>query len=224
MPLLQNLSVSLATVKSDSTNFLAGGLRTRLVQRFNDKQHEQLKKIRLELIDLLSEDLLDLGKIQKLRQEYVNISQRPSFSIDLASAFGAGSATNSFNDLKLQRWAVWSAFNWRPKGNDFYFTTLARYMGNDSFGEYLGKLDLIDLGVRFNYDIGKFSLSLEYLQRADLTNGNFNDNRVAAIGTYQLSDQFYLTSTLGKNFTTTNNIIALAGINFGFSQSRTKAY
>jgi len=137
---------------------------------------------------------------------------------------GGGSLTNSFNDLELNRWAAWLSFNWRPKGDDFYVTALTRYINNEKFEDYSVNADLMDLGTRLNYDISKFCLSLEYLHRLNLTYSKFDDYRIAVIGSYKLSDNFFITSTFGKNFTDVNNIIALAGVNFGFSKSKIKAY
>jgi hypothetical protein len=58
----------------------------------------------------------------------------------------------------------------------------------------------------------------------DLAKINGEDNRIAVVGSYAFSDNMYITTTLGKNFSQVNNIIALAGINFGVSKTKIKAF
>jgi hypothetical protein len=224
IPALYNLSVSVASTKIDAVNYLAGGLRTRLFQRYNVTQIKDLGTKEQEITDALSEDTLDLVKIEQLRQEYVGLIEKPVFVIDFAAALGGGSTSNSFNNLKLNRWAGWLSFHWQPKGEDFYFSALTRYINNERFEEYLVEADLIDLGIRFNYDIAKLTISLEYLQRLNLTQEDYDDNRIALAGNYRISDKLFITSTFGKNFSEVDNIIALAGINIGFSKSKVKAF
>jgi hypothetical protein len=221
-PILYNFSISAATVKSDSSNYVAGGFRTRLFQTYGKRNIGKLDSIKSKLEDALAE--LDLEKIKKLQTDYSNLISKPIFTIDIAAAVGAGSVTNSFGDLELNRWAAWMSFNYRPKGNDFYITALTRYINNEKFNEYTLKADLLDIGSRVNYDINKFCVSLEYLHRLNLTGKSYSDYRIAAIGSYQISENFFITSTFGKNFTDVNNIIAMAGVNFGFSKTKVKAY
>ncbi len=114
--------------------------------------------------------------------------------------------------------------NWRPRGDDLYLTAVTRYISNVMLDGYETSSDLIDLGARMNYDIDKFCISLEYLQRLNTTESIYDDYRVAVIGSYRLSDNFFITSTFGKNFTQVNNIIAMAGVNFGFSRNQVRAF
>jgi len=116
------------------------------------------------------------------------------------------------------------SFNYRPKGDDFYITALTHYINNEKFEGYLIKADLFDVGARLNYDISNFCVSLEYLQRFNLTKNIGSDYRIAVVGSYAFSDNIYFTTTFGKNFTEVNNIISLAGINFGISQKKVKAF
>ncbi|MBK9333083.1 MAG: hypothetical protein IPM96_11920 [Ignavibacteria bacterium] len=225
-PVLYNLSVSVTSVKAEDNNYLTGGFRTRVYQSYGKAQSEKLRSIKKEIENELSEspEDLDLKKIEELRKEYVGVTEKPVFNIDIAGAVGGGSVSNSFDDLKFNRWAAWLTLNFRPGGDDFYFTVLSRYLNNKNFEDYTVKADLADVGARLNYDIDRFCLSLEYIQRLDMTESIYNDNRAAVIGSYKFSDNLYITSTFGKNFSGVNNIIALAGINFGFSRSKVKAF
>ncbi|WP_113639256.1 hypothetical protein [Nubsella zeaxanthinifaciens] len=221
-PILYNFSISVASTKSDEMNYLAGGIRTRLFQFYPESKTTKLKAVKGELENALAD--LDLKKIEELQKQYAALIEKPVFTIDMAAALAGGSTTNSFDNLTLNRWAAWLSFNFRPKGDDFYITALTRYINNEKFEDYNINANLIDLGTRLNYDINKFCISLEYLQRLNVTAKKYSDFRLAAVGSYQISENFYITSTFGKNFSGTNNIIALAGINFGFSSSKIKAY
>jgi hypothetical protein len=227
-PILYNLSVSVATINTDVTTFLAGGLRTRLLQIHSKNRVEKLDSVRLELETLLIDPMDNLEAIKVLRDLYVSIINEdielPIFTIELAAAMGASSLTNSFSDLGINRRAAWLSFNYRPGGDDFYMTVLTRYIKNERFQEYNDNIDLFDIGARANYDISNFCISLEYIQRLNFTESLYADNRLALIGSYRISDSLFLTSTFGKNFTNFNNIIALAGVNFGFSKNKLKAY
>ena len=226
IPLLTHFSVSLAAVKSDTASYLAGGIRSRLFQSFGNRIITKLDSLKRVIENELSKspDDIDLNKIEKLRKDYVNITEKPVFNIDFAAAIGGGSNSNSFNDLAFSRWAAWLSLNLRPKGDDFYITTLARYINNEKYEEYIFNADLVDIGARLNYDISKFSISIEYLQRMNFTSKIYDNFRIAAIGSYKINENMYLTTTFGKNFSDVNNIIALAGVNFGFSNSKIKAY
>ncbi len=223
-PVLYNFSVSIASVKIDSSNYYAAGIRTRIFQSYGN-EGKKLDSIKTAIVmELSNGNNLDTAKIEKLRKKYADIIQKPVFDIEFAAAFGGGSPTNTLKNLKFSRWAAWLSFNWRPKGDNFYITVLTRYLNNEDFGSYSTKANLGDLGTRLNYDFSKFCLSLEYLQRMDFATKYFGDNRIAVVGSYKIMDNIYLTSTFGKNFSNVNNIIALAGINLGFSKNKIKAF
>lgn len=247
LTILQHLSFSAATVRSDSSQYVSGGIRTRLYQKYSDDGLMALDAKKQEIESLMlnidfvraaqlqgtedPEELKELKKIENqleeldgLRGEYQELLLKPVFTLDVAGAVGAGSMSKSYKDMSLSRWAIWVSLNYRPKGNDFYFTVLGRYLNNQEFEGYSDNSTLVDIGTRLNYDVKKFSASLEYLHRLDLDNSIFDDFRIAAIGSYQINDNFYLTSTFGKNFTDIENIIAMAGINFGFSQKKVNAF
>lgn len=225
--LIQNFAISAAHVVADSVGYVSFGARTRLFRTYGKAQVTKLDSLKKALILMLADvdDDSSLDNIEAARQEYAALILKPIFMIDLAGATAGSSSTNSYNDLQSSRWAIWTSLNWRPKGNDFYITILGRYIGNNRFAGYVDNSNLIDVGTRANYDIGKFSASIEYLQRFDFEpSTTTSDNRLAAIGSYQLSDKFYLTATIGKDFSDVNNMIAMAGVNFGFSQSKVKAF
>lgn len=222
-PVLSHLSVSIAAGKSDTLSFISGGIRTRLFQSYG-KNVKYLDLYRSQLEELLSDLPENKEKIDSLREAYVKYTQAPIISIDLAVALGGSSTINSYDSLDLNRWAMWLTFNWRPKGDDFYTTLVARYINSVDYNQKSSEADLVDLGARLNYDISKVTVSLEYIQRMNFTSERFDDYRLAVIGSYQLTDSIFITSTFGKNFSDVNNIIALAGVNFGYSRKKVKSY
>lgn len=221
MPFLSHFSISIASAKSDTLSYLSGGIRTRLFQLYGSG-NAKLDNLKNELEIALAD--LDLEKIDSLKKIYVDVIGKPVFTIDLAFAMGGSNTSNSFDDLELNRWAAWMSFNVRPKGDDFYMTLLSRYINTEQVDDVNVDADLVDVGARLNYDISKFTVSLEYVHRMNFTTDIMDDYRLAAIGSYHLSDNVYLTATFGKNFSDINNIIALAGVNFGFSQKKIKAF
>jgi len=226
-PVLYNLSVSAATIKTDTSSYLAGGIRTRLFQNYNQSTLAKLDSIKGEIENALADldtEHPDFSKIEALQKSYTELIEKPIFTIDFAAAIGGESTNNSMDNLAFNRWSAWLSYNWRPKGDDFYVTALTRLINNEKFEGYSVKANLFDVGTRANYDLNKLCLSLEYLQRFNLTKNNGSDYRIAVIGSYQLSDNFYFTTTFGKNFSQVNNIIAMAGINFGISKSKVKAF
>ncbi|MCH2223853.1 MAG: hypothetical protein MK066_03710 [Crocinitomicaceae bacterium] len=220
--LIHNFSFSAASIKTDTSNLVTGGFRTRPYQQFSSSQIKKLDSLKGMMVDLLADGNFD--ELKALQKSYMGVLEKPVFTIDFAGAMGGSSATNSFNDLMLSRWALWTSVNWRPRGNDFYTTLLIRYVKNEQFRNYSDNSDLFDVGARLNYDIGKFSASMEYIYRHDSVNDMVSDYRLAAIGSYQLSSNFYLTATFGKDFTNVNNVLALAGVNFGFSKTKLRAF
>lgn len=221
IPIISHFAVSIATYKSDTLSFLSGGIRTRFYQYYGNCVGK-LDGLKSQIEDALSDG--EWEKVDSLRKEYIDISEKPVFNIDMAAAIGGSSISNSFDDLVLSRWAAWLSLNWRPNGDDFYFTILSRYINNENYKGTNIQTDLVDLGTRFNYDISRFTVSLEYVHRMNFTSDIFNDYRIAVIGSYKLTDNIFVLSTFGKNFSDVNNIIALAGLNFGFSQKKVKAY
>ncbi len=221
-PIASSFAFSTASVITDSTSYLTLGARTRIYQKYNSEMTKKLDSLTIEIEEALSSS--NFNKVAEIRNEYLEAIEKPVFTIDFAAALGAGSQTNSTSDFELSRLAAWFALNWRPNADDFYFTVLSRYIKNQEFSTYEPDSDLMDLGIRFNYDFENFSASMEYLQRLNFSTNLYDDYKLAAIGSYKIDENMYLTTTLGKNFTDVNNIIALAGINFGFSKSKVKAY
>lgn len=225
-PVFSHLGLSLATVSSDTLTFISSGIRTRIFQSYG-KNKKKLSTIKANLENALSSDLSNpetIETIEALRKQYVDLIEKPLFNIDIAAAIGASATNNSYSNLSLNRWAIWTSFNFRPKGYDFYFTAVTRYINSDNFEGAEKSADIVDLGSRFNYDISKFTVSLEYIQRFNTTFNRNDDFRIATIGSYKLSDNVFITATFGKNFNEVNNIIALAGVNFGFSKKKVRAF
>lgn len=219
-PLLANLGISITAINNDSITKLAFGIRTRLIQNFNDDDVKKLNTLKKEIEDLLSETKLDLEAIENKRKEYSDRIAAPIFSLDLAGAFGGESNNNSFQDLSLNRWAFWVSGHFRLASNNLFLTALTRYVNSETQNGVDFDADLIDFGLRLSKDYKSLSISLEYLQRLNISSNDFGNNRFAAIGSYKIADGIYLTSTIGKNFDELENIILVGGLTFGISQKR----
>ncbi len=233
IPFFSTMSVSAATVKKGEITYLTGGLRTRIFQSFGKTNRETMDKVATKLKDELGsyaeavlkgnekaqDSIIELIAVE--RQKFVEAYEDPGFTIDLAAAVGGSSEVSSYDDIKYDRWATWLSFNFKIN-KKLNGTILARYITNEEIESATAKMDVGDAGARFNYDINeKFSISAEYVQRF-VFNTDDTYNRIAAIGSWKISDNFYATGTFGKNFEDIDNIIAVAGINFGFSEKKQK--
>lgn len=227
-PLLQHLSISAATANLDSAKYITGGFRTRLVQCYNAQQRLRRRSLDSAITELLSSaaDSLDFVRLEELRNQYVEeLVAKPVFTLDFAGAFALnGNEAEDNNTVKTSRWAAWLAFNWRPKGDDFYITAVTRYVHNVKFEEYANRAHIVDYGARLNYDVGVFTISAEALQRLNFTSRDYTAYRLAIVASFQVKDNVYFTGTFGKNFAETNNLITLVGINFGISQNKMRAF
>ncbi len=107
-PVLYTSSVSLADVREESVNYIAGGIRTRLFQSYGKEQMVLLDTLKVHIERELSNiEKLDLKKIEKLRKQYVELTESPLVSIDLAAALAGSTPDNSYKNLELNRWAAW---------------------------------------------------------------------------------------------------------------------
>ena len=218
-PFFSHLGVSVAIVKSELSTQVGAGMRTRLFRSYGSEGEAQYNAYEEDILNALMEDTLNLAKLEQLRMEYIHFVEHPTFAIDIAFAIGAEAQTNSFDSLQLNRWATWVNFNWRPKAGDFYFTLQTRYLNMEDPLEG-SDMNMADIGSRFNYDIKDFTVSVEYLRRLNFTQEDYSEYRLAAICSYEIADNIFLSSTIGKNFSAANDIIALAGVNFGVSKSK----
>ena len=216
----RTLGISIATVNLDSAKYISAGLRSRLYQKFSDSQQVRISRKIGQIEDELSKPNPSLERAQELRDEYADMVTKPTFSWDIALALAGNSDSMNVNTMQTSRAGVWMGFNWRPQGGDLYFTLLTRYLHNVNFEAETAMADIGDAGFRLNYDVDRFSISVEYLQRLNFTASNYSANRFALIASYQVSENLYFTGTAGKNFPGVNNLITMVGINFGISSNK----
>ncbi|WKL50478.1 hypothetical protein Q1W71_12055 [Flavobacterium pectinovorum] len=214
-PFKQFLSFSFANVKGDSATYVTGGIRARIFQYQNTKRKSDALKLYNEIGELSADPIKNHDAIQKKKKEYQKLLSNPSFSINFASAIAAGSVDNSYDNLSFARWGSWINFDFNFSKNTF--NILSRFITNEKLENYEAKADLIDIGAKYSYDFGRLNLGMEYVQRFNIIDDTDEDYRIAGIGKYQLMDNVYLTASFGKNFTDVDNVIALAGISFGYS-------
>lgn len=224
LPVLSELSLSLAYIDQDTIGRLAIGGRTRVYQFYGTSTIHKLDSIRLLMIDVLSTNAADIdtAKLASLSKEYSNFL-KPAFTIDLAAAYGGSSISNSIQDLAADKWAVWISATFRPRGGDFYITGLGRY-SKALLTDIASDDQILDLGARINYEWSNFSISGEFLSRSNAQVKTESFYRYALIGAYKISENLYVTGSMGKNFEEINNLFMVGGVNFGFSESKSKVF
>ncbi len=221
----RSLSISMATVNLDSGKYITAGLRSRLFQKYSTIQSANITSKLNQIVAELSNGLnTNWENAQKLKNEYADLMLKPTFSLDLALAVAGNSKTMTANTVDISRAAAWLAFNWRPKGDDFYVTLLTRYLNNVNFEAQSKNQQIGDFGCRINYDVNLFCISAEYLQRMNFTTANYATNRLAIVTSYQVMENLYFTGTFGKNYSGVNNLITMIGINLGHSNNKIKAF
>lgn len=199
------------------------------VSKLNNSDGSRLLKLELMAkLETLKKEADDIASnFDEPAQKGIEVIENPFFSIDFAAALGGGSETDSYKDLQLQKWAVWTNlnFSWSDK---FSSTLLGRYLDNlgseiidEAEESEVAEFQGYDLGGRLNWDIArKICLSAEYIQRFYNQSDISSQNRLAAIGSFKIYDNVYATATFGKNFGEVQNIIALGGITLGISENK----
>jgi hypothetical protein len=222
-PFLYNLSFSMASANLDKGKYITFGFRSRLIQLYAGDSRKKRDSLDNEIVSELSQPTLNLSKLDALGSLYGSLVSKPVFSIDIAAALAANSDSATVSTITWARGAAWITINWRPKADNFYVTGVGRYTNNVKFSGYPDNANLMDLGGRLNYDVDKFTISAEYLQRVVL-DSKISQNRFAAVASYQVNENLYFTGTFGKNFAEVKNLIAMIGVNFGISSYKVKAF
>lgn len=219
MPVLSQLSLSIAYINQDTVGHVGFGAKTRLFQVYGNAQKDSLNAILSEIPLILSarpEDI-DTNRLFELKDRYSKLAKNPVLVFDLAAAYGGSSLTNSFSDLQSDKWGVWLSASFRPKGDDFYVSGLLR-LGQSIATEVDTEEIVLDYGARLNYDLNNLTISGEFLNRSYSNNTASNYQRYSLIGAYKITEGLFFTGSIGKNFEETNNLFVLGGVNFGFSR------
>lgn len=166
-------------------------------------------------------------RLQKL------LAIKPLFQMDIAYAGSWAYKDNSIKNNHSYRSGVWAtlAFNYPFSGskdiekmieNKNYINLYGtlRYITEDSTTNFKSftRQNLLDVGGRLELELDRFSLSFETIHRSNQTDSHLNTTRNVGILQYKISEKLFLSGTVGKNFGSVNNLLALFGLNWGFGK------
>ena len=149
------------------------------------------------------------------------LSARHGFNVDAAIATAVDFPGGRANDGDFGRFGVWVTPAWL--GESFSHIGVARLSVADSEDE--GTVRTYDLGLRSVYAWQRFAVSAEAVyRRVDQDAGDKNFSRLAAIFDAKLTDQTWLTVTVGKDFDPAqpNSMLALFGLKWQLGEQRVK--
>lgn len=219
--IIETLNLSIATFKTDTTSNVSAGIRTQVLRIYSKKQLQTLTQKEDDIIGLLttrdSSGNLDEKAIQKAADELELIQRKGLFAVEFAAALVGTSPNNSYKQLSSSKSGVWANIRWSPDKSMLDFTGVVRY----SWANQVNNSDsaFLDYGIAMSYEKKNFDISVEYVNRRDLSLKESFD-RFALVGNYVINDNFTLVASLGKNFAKVDNIITVFGIKFGLGNQK----
>ena len=208
---------------------------------------ESLKKKQSEILDILkrqqsdtidTKDSAEYARLQKDAQKIALAIQRENklrvgFRLEMATALTANFINDDLKKIAFDRWGVWLTGAYLLDKPAVDFLAVARVMGNQ---KPVGSQNVFDFGFRLVASPGDFALSLEYIQRLeisatgetqveeDATSTFYQKNtyRLAGNIEYKYNKDISAYLTFGRNYAGVNTIndpiIAQVGINLGFGE------
>ena len=134
-------------------------------------------------------------------------------TLELAVGWRALFAEGEWDQQRSDGVGVWLTPMYRASSSDFEVIGIARYLTH--VAEYGGD-ELLDLGARAGWGIGKAALSAEWVRRS--ASGGRSSSRWAGIFDYNLPAKLHLVASFGSDFRRRDGkrpVIATLGINFG---------
>ena len=182
--------------------------------------------------EVIIQRLINEGPLPENARLKEVLARKPIFALDGAVAANLAYRNTNYNSGRLGRAGGWLTADLAlplqeekisEVRNYLHILATTRYLSNsDSVnlsGEYVRE-GLFDTGARLELEIGKLSISYEFLLRNNLTN-DANTKRSSGLIQYRLGNGVYISGAIGKNFGATNNLIALFGINWGLGNEKT---
>jgi len=154
--------------------------------------------------------------------------QKPIFAVDFAIAYNTFFTNNDISTQHFGRFGTWLTLNYAQKLNEdntnyLNVYAIGRYIQDGASRDSLGVYTLqtfYDFGGKIEIELRKFSLGFEYIYRS---NNSIDTYRATGQLKYQISKNLFITGAFGKNFGTTNNLVSMLGINWGFLTGNEKA-
>jgi hypothetical protein len=216
------------------------GIRTKLIRVYNTKEAtEYYNKVSsiLTNINYPNSLLLKLNAAEnsdektKIINEYYktkglfNKPIKPVFQIDLALGYSTLFEENRIESSTLNRFGAWltSEFSLilnkdseKSKSNDYLnLFVISRYI-EDEFNMNEQTLFFRDIGCKLEFELGKFSLGYEYIDR----NGSMQKDRSVGTIRYLINQNISINGGFGKDFNSNENLVTLFGINWGINNEK----
>jgi hypothetical protein len=240
--ILQTMSISFATTPrsqaKDSLGTIAGvGARWMFIK---GNPRDTLRILHDRLIEIdnqinATDDSVKQNSLMKQAREVAlrfqrEEKERVGFRLEMATALTMNFADDDFAKGRFHRWGVWltGAYLWDNPQIDFL--AVVRLMGN---GAQDATQNVLDFGARLVAPLNDFSISLEYIHRAELstsgttvvaggTSGTFflkSTYRLAGNIEYRYSKDVSVNLVFGRNYASDsiNNrpLVAQVGLNLG---------
>lgn len=217
-PILQTLSLSMATVtKNDSTNVAFGGRMQ--ILRLRSKGNKAIMAAEEAFIQAeLNSATPSIANIINHKNALLQSLDRPTLVVELAYSFLGKTGKGNWSSLTRSRYGAWLNIKLRPEENlPLEAVVLGRYLVNPDFEEFSNDSKVWDYGLRALYTFNRVECSIEYVARHVVDAKSYD--RLAGIVEYRLNDNLYATATLGKNFSQANSILMLFGVNISLSSA-----
>ena len=198
----------------------------KILKDINEELITAIRKKDSAKIAALLQQLLTAPKTTEIAKEINDLmSEKPVFEWDIAAAYAAYGVNDTV--WKTGRYGVWTTLSSylplnlggaKPNRNYLNLNVILRYMGDhyqkNDLG-YLAKINNLDLGGKLALEFDLFSVGIESLYR--YSNGLANtQNRTVGMINYKVADNVYINGAFGKNFKSSDRLIVLFGINWGF--------
>lgn len=219
------------------------GARTTIFKWYNDYQKKKIYNAAINRAEKLKNISAPLPVVKQgedavkkyIEEQYKEIAKtdtafnktvKPVFQVDGALGYGILFRENNIKSKTLNRFGSWITTNLSlrifkkggktKKNNYLNIFTIARYVEDGFLLNTDGTTDTMyyrDIGGKVQLEVGDFSLGYEYIKR----NGSVNSHRSLGNLKYVINKDVSITGGFGKDFTDTNNLITLFGVNWGLN-------
>jgi hypothetical protein len=136
-------------------------------------------------------------------------------TVELAAGMRALFLRAEWDRERSDGFGVWVTPMYRLSGRDLELLGVARYI---TASAEPGESDLLDLGARAGWDVGRAGFSAEWVRRSVSGNGSRSSTRWAALFDYKLPAKLDIVASFGSDFRSRNGrrpVIATLGVNLG---------
>jgi len=200
----------------------------RIILEKNKQECEtRMKELRSEYLGLVNSSSQNPEMVAVENKLKEILARKPLFAVDGAMALNWAFENSRFDDNYFDRFGAWLSLNLSvplhhrdasSKTNYFNLYAVGRYLTGRTLEEIYSadRQRVFDAGGKAEAEIGSFSLSAEYIYRANLDDPGEDTFRACGVAKYKIFESLYLTGSFGKNFGDQHNLISLFGINWGF--------